>query len=118
MRFLRSPPVTITQPTCRRSQFERVEMSTAVAMKYSSHEGRCGKLLAASAIRSTGRTGTAASAGVSGVCEGEGETFMRWLKVTVRVKGESESESGQHRERRQSRNRTPSHEAVRASFFS
>src|SRR5438067_1611176 len=112
MRFLRSPPVTITQPTCRRSQFERVEMSTAVAMKYSSHEGRCGKLLAASAIRSTGRTGTAASAGVSGVCEGEAETFMRWCENEA--ESESESESGQHRERRQSRNRTPRHGAMRA----
>src|SRR3954465_15825475 len=66
MRFFRSPPVTITQPTCNRSQLERDEINTAVAMKYSSHEGRCGKLLAASAMRSTGRTGTGGTAGVSG----------------------------------------------------
>src|SRR3954470_7180120 len=66
MRFLRSPPVTMTQPTWRRSQLERDDIRTAVAMKYSSHDGRCGKLLAASAIRSTGNSGTAGTAGLSG----------------------------------------------------
>ena len=50
---LRAPPVTITQPTCSRSQFERVDINTAVAMKYSSHEGRPGNFSAAAAIRST-----------------------------------------------------------------
>src|SRR3954468_23777141 len=75
MRFLRSPPVTMTQPTWRRSQLERVDINTAVAIKYSSHDGRCGKLLAASAMRSTGNTGTAGVVGESGA--GIAERLMR-----------------------------------------
>src|SRR4051812_28325943 len=75
MRFLRSPPVTITQPTWRRSQFERVDINTAVAIKYSSQDGRWGKLLAASAIKSTGSKGTAGVVGESGA--GIAERLMR-----------------------------------------
>src|SRR5687768_8641266 len=60
-------------------------MSTAVAMKYSSHEGRCGKLLAASAIRSTGRTGTAGSAGVSGGLLEGAERLMNVARTLDRL---------------------------------
>jgi len=54
IRFLRSPPVTTTQPTCRRSQLERDAIKAAVAMKYSSQDGRCGKAAVACITRSTG----------------------------------------------------------------
>ena len=53
-RFLRSPPATITQPTWSRSQLDRVEITTAVAMKYSSQVGRLTNFFAAWAMRSTG----------------------------------------------------------------
>src|SRR5688572_14054246 len=46
-------------------------------MKYSSHEGRCGKLLAASAIMSTGRSGTAGTVGASGVGFGIAGRLMK-----------------------------------------
>src|SRR5688500_8610485 len=60
-------------------------MSTAVAMKYSSQEGRCGKLLAASAMRSTGRTGTAGSAGVSGGLLEGAERLMNVARTLDRL---------------------------------
>src|SRR5512137_495057 len=40
MRFRCAPPDTRTQPTWRRPQADRDAISSAVAMKYSSHVGR------------------------------------------------------------------------------
>ena len=42
------PVDTTTQPPCKRSQLERELTKTAVAMKYSSHEGRVPALTRAS----------------------------------------------------------------------
>ena len=53
--WLCSPPETSTHPTCRRPHAEREAISSAVAMKYSSHDGRS---VGARAARPAGQSAT------------------------------------------------------------